>query len=393
MATKAYKFRIYPDPEQIVLLERTFGCTRYIYNKLLERSSQAYQAYKSDTSLPKPNPSGYSLVKLLPALKASPESIWLNEVSSVALQQKALDLGQAFTSFLKRKSSYPNFKNKRGHQSFRLTTVAFTLKASKFYIAKSATPIRVKWSRELPSQPTSCTITKTPTSKYYISFVCEYTPRKTTGQGIIGIDAGITDLATISNGITIANLRHYVRSQCRLARLQRQLSRKQKGSKNRNKARLRVATLHEHIANQRNDYLHKLTTKLVRDNQAIAIESLNVSGMVKNKKLAKHILDASWGKMRQYLTYKAIASQHCKIILTDPYYPSTQLCSVCGTKPKDKIKLGILSWTCSTCNTTHSRDVNAAKNLEILAHSQLHAARVSGSTASIILAPKYVQYH
>jgi len=226
---------------------------------------------------------------------------------------------------------------------------------------------------------------------YYAIFTAQYVSEPTTGSGFIGIDAGITDLATLSTGETLPNPRHYVRAQRQLTRLQRRLSRKQKGSNNRSKARLKVARLHDHIAAQRQDYLHVFTTRLIRENQAIGIESLNIQGMIRNRKLAKHIGDAGWGYMRQMLTYKAIASQHCRLILADPYFPSTHLCSTCGTKFPSKLGLKLREWTCGVCGTTHQRDENAAQNLEDLARSYHYRLQAEGKSELVILAKPYRQ--
>lgn len=392
---KGYKFRIYPTAKQKEQLAVNFGHTRFAWNQLLSEAQKEYEAYRDGTSLVKPDVSGFGLINKLSPLKAVYP--WLADASAVALQQKVLDLGTAFKSFFgknrKIKLGYPKFKSRKDKQSFRLMSGGFRINDDQLQLAKFQSSIQVRWSRTLPSPPSQCTVSLTPSGEYYVSFLCRYDPVKTTGTGIVGIDAGITDLATISNGVTIANLRHYVKAQSKLRQLQRRLSKKQKGSKNRSKARIKVAKLHCKISNQRNDYMHKLTTSLVCDNQAIAIERLGISNMARNHKLAKHILDAAWGSMREQLIYKVVASQHCKLILADPYYPSTQLCSVCGIKPDTKIKLGTLSWQCSNCHTVHQRDANASMNLEILARSELHRQRLLGDNASIILANRYVQYH
>ena len=388
---KGYKYRIYPTDSQKEQLAKIFGSCRYVYNRLLAESKVAYLLYKEDpTKTLKPSITGISLCYFVTAWKQQEETSWLAENPAQVIQQPAHHLADAYQKAFKSKKGFPCFKKREGRQSAVFTTQSYTLRSSVLQLAKFEEPMRIVWSRDLPTdKPGPCTISKTPSGKYYASFMCEYVPEKTHGEGIVGIDAGITDLATISNGITIANLRYYVKSQTRLAAAQRSLSRKKKGSKNRTKARLKVALCHEHIANQRNDYLHKLTTSLVCENQAIAIERLSVSNMVKNHKLAKHILDASWGKMREYLTYKAIASQHCVIILADPYYPSTQLCSTCGWHPGNRIKLGVTSWKCEHCGDVHSRDLNAAVNLELLGRSLLDQETLLGHHHNVIIAPNY----
>ncbi len=363
---KGLVFRIYPNAEQQVLLERTFGCSRKVWNELLALFSV------QKTEFPNEN----NLSRKLTELKAREEFEYLNEVSSKALQYVTRNLASAYKRFFKSKKAldYPKFKSKhRGKNSFTLTnntgfdTGYFSVKDDVFTIAKCKTPVKIVWHRELPSQPTSVTISKNSAGQYYASFLCDIMPEMTYGQGIIGIDLGIKTLATMSNGEVLQNPKHYVCTQKSLRKLQRRLSKKVKGSKNRDKARKKVAKCHLKIANQRKDYLHKLTRSLVRDNQAIVIEDLNVSGMSRNRHLSKHILDAGFGMFRRFLEHKVVESQWCRLIIADRFYPSTQLCSHCGCKPLVKIKLGVSEWTCLSCKTTHGRDTNASYNLEKLA--------------------------
>ena len=366
---KAYKYRFYPTADQRALFSKTFGCTRFVWNQVLSSVSKEYQDYviTKDTTLPspKPNVSGYGLVNALTVLKSNPEYNWLYDISSVALQQKLLDLGYAFTRFFKTHKGYPKYKSKRTTQSFRLTDIGFRFKGSEVYLAKSTTPLKVKWSRDLPSIPSSCTITLTPSGHYYISFICEYISKKTSGIGNIGIDLGLKDFAILSDGTKVANPKYYHKSQKRLARLQKQHSRKKKGSANSTKSRVRVAKLHQHVSNQRNDFLHKLSTKLVNDNQVISTENLKVVNMVKNHKLAKSISDVAWSTFILQLQYKARDSQHCKIVLMDQWFPSSHLCSYCHTQLSHKLKLSDRTWTCPTCGTTHDRDHNAAQVIKM----------------------------
>ncbi len=380
---KAYKYRIYPSKDSAQHLEQTFGCTRKVWNLALAKQNQAYydrialingvsytwdiieQQYEDD--IPRTYYSFEQACKDLTQLKKLDEYKYLNEVSSVAQQQKLMDLGKAYKA-MSNKAGAPKFKSKHGKQSFRLTTSGFQLRDGKLVIRGNA--IKVKWSRELPSPPSQVTVTRLPSGEYYASFLCEYQPVPTNGQGIIGIDMGLKTLASIydgSNHTAIANPRHYVKAQRKLARLQRKLARKTKGSKNRIKARIRVAKQYQAIANQRADYLHKLTSKLVSENQAICIENLHVKGMVSNHCLSKHVLDAGMGMFKAMLTYKTIQSSWCNLLIADRWFPSTQLCSVCYTKPTNRIKLGVSGWTCPTCNTIHDRDENAATNLYQLA--------------------------
>lgn len=391
---KGYKFRIYPNKPQKEYLDRVFGCCRFVYNHYLSKAIADYEKYTQDSSLQKPNINVFSICKDLVLLKNVPEFLWLKEAPTHVLQDSVHKLGNAYNGFFKNKKGYPKFKKKQNKQSVTFSVFSYVLKDKVFKLAKCKESFKVKWSRDLPTEsPGPVTVSKTPDGKYYASFMCSYASEKTTGTKFTGIDAGITDLATFSDGTSIENPRHYKKLSKQLVKQQRQLSRKKKGSKNRNKARLKVAKIHAKIANQRNDYLHKLTTWLVRENQAIAIERLMIKNMVKNHRLAKHILDASWGKMRDYLKYKSIASNHCKLFLADPYFPSTQLCSHCGMRPKEKIKLGVTRWTCCNCGSVHQRDHNAAKNLEILAISQFKMCAVMGIKESVVLTENYVPFY
>lgn len=391
MSKKGFKFRIYPDKDQIVLLERTLGCCRFIWNKLLDDSIQKYEYLVLNPDLPKPRLSGYDFSKEVTNIKQSHD--WLYEVANVPLQQSALNLGKAFANYFRNKKNntfkprvkpkknktgtfkeallntpgHPQFKKKHNHQSFTLTRAAFKIKNNQFFIAKCDKHLKIKWSRELPSEPSSCTISKTSSGQYFVSFICDYVPKLTYGKGIIGIDLGIKDFAVCSKGESVKNPKHYVKLQKCLRKHQRKLNKCQKGSSRKNKARIKVAKIHQRISNLRNDFLHKLSTRLVSENQAIVIENLKVSNMIRNRKLSKHIADASWSKFRQLLEYKVKDSLWCRLLIADQYYPSTQLCSVCYQKPKQKLALKIREWTCEYCGSTHQRDENASINLEHLA--------------------------
>lgn len=370
---KGYKYRIYPTAEQKQYLAKIFGNCRFIYNHLLSKCIEDYQTYLGDKqNRERPNVTGIGLCYHVTEWKHLPEYHWLKDSPAQVIQQPAHHLAAAFMKFFKEKKGYPRYKSKHGQQSVTFTTQSYTLTGKVFKTAKCDMPYDVRWSRDLPTdRPGPCTITKTPSGKYFVSFMCEFTPEKTSGQGVIGIDAGITDLATLSDGTCIENPRHYIKLQRKLRIHQRRLSRKKKGSSNRNKARFKVAKIHEKIANCRRDYLHKFTTRIVRENQAIGIETLQVANMARNRRLAKHIMDAGWVTMRTQLMYKCINSQFTKLILADPYFPSTQLCHVCLVKPAIKLKLDTRKWTCLNCNTVHQRDNNAAMNLAHLASGYL----------------------
>ena len=367
---KGYKFPIYPNEAQRIQLERTFGCCRYVYNRALAESQEAYAVYNDllgkGVINPKERPQvdGYYFTTRLPAYKQSEESLWLNEVSAVALQQAMLHLGNAYTRFFRERKGFPRFKKKQGLQSFSLMRTAFGLVDNKLRLAKTDGLIKVAFSRELPSEPSSLTISRTSTGKYYVSFVCEYMPVKTRGQGVIGLDAGIAALITTSTGEKIENLKATKTYAAKLKRAQQSLARKQKGSKNRTKARLHVARVHERIANVRRNRLHQLSRRLVNENQVIGMESLQVANMVKNRHLAKAIQDASWRSLRTMLEYKVAESQHATLVLMDTYYPSSHLCSETGRRLDRKLKLSERKWSCSHCGKWHDRDVNAALNIE-----------------------------
>ena len=385
---KGFKFPIYPTPEQKKLLEQTFGCCRKVYNVLLDQTSKEYDIHAEHKKLgiPSTPPSltGYSLTARLPLLKKDPEFHYLKEVSSVALQQSALHLGAAYQRFFYlikknkaapkpkkkprkdgRPDGYPRFKSKHdNHQSFTLMTSAFSLDENKhLVIAKCDTPLKVVYSRELPSVPTSCTITRSASGKYHVSFTCQYTPKKTTGTGTVGIDLGLTTLATLSTGEKIGNPRHFKRIQQKLRRSQKSLSRKKKGSANYAKARLKVAKLYAYSANCRSDYHHKLSRRLVNENQVIGMEHLVIPNMVKNRKLAMHISDAAWGSLGQKLRYKCEESQYTILVKVDTYFPSSHLCHNTGLKLDRKLLLSERRWVCPHCGELHDRDLTAAINV------------------------------
>ena len=381
---KGYKFRIYPTVEQRKQLAGLFGVNRFLWNFLIDRTEKAYQIYQEQLKLNPANPpdypktDGYSFCSMLPAIKQ--EYPWMKDHSSVSLQQTALHLGNAYKTFfqgrkLSRKPGKPRFKSKRNHQSVSLMKKSFILKDGQFTVAKMKAPLHVVWSRDLPSEPSSCTLSMTPSGEYYVSFTCEYTPPKTSGTKVTGIDLGLTHLATLSDGTKIDNPRHYQTTQRRLKRLQQCLSRKQKGSKNRTKARIRVARCHRRIAAQRNDHLHKLSRTLVNENQVIGLESLKVSNMTRNHKLAKHIHSAAWATLTRFIAYKAKESQHCRVILMHPFFPSSHICAVTGKKLDRKLELRERSWSCPHCGQKHDRDVNAA---QVIATEALHQVEWHG---------------
>jgi putative transposase len=363
---KGFKYRLYPTTEQIELLNHTFGCVRFVWNTMLDKSIKEYDAYKSDNSLTKPTVSGYDFINQIPDLKNNSNYQFLNNVSSVALQQSVLNLGKSYSNFfnkLGKKSGYPKFKSKHGKQSFTLVGNAIRVKDNEIKIAKSDIPLNIRWSRTLPSTPKSCTISKTPSGKYYISFVCEYTPTKTSGTSITGIDLGIKDFIVTSDGLKIPNPKHLYKHEKNLKRKQQHLSRCRKGSRNRNKARLKIAKIHEKITNQRNDFHHKLSRTLINENQVIGLESLMVKNMIRNRCLAKAIGGVAWSSFIGQLFYKSRESQHCNIVKMDTFFPSTHICSNTNMRIDRKLKLFERTWECPHCNQIHDRDINAAINI------------------------------
>lgn len=359
---KGYRFRIYPNSKQIELLNKTFGCKRFVYNHLLNKNIEEMKLFKKGLIKNKPVVNIFHLVKQLPSLKS--EYSFLEEVSSIALQQVVIDLAKAFKDFFSIKG-FPVFKSKRNKQSFRIVGEDFRITINGLLIPKCKTPIKIVLDRKLPSVPTSVTISKTTDGNYYASFVCESIPKITNGQGMIGIDLGLKDFCSFNDGSKIVNPKHLQKSEKKLKQLQRKLSKKQNGSSNRNKARLILAKQHQKIVNQRNDFLHKLSRQLVNDNQVIAIESLNIKGMLRNHSLAKAISSVSWSRFIDLLKYKVSESQWCTLIQMDHWFASTQICSCCSYRNKgnERLKLSQRYWICPSCDTTHDRDTNAAQNI------------------------------
>ena len=354
---RAYRFRFYPTPEQEMILAKTFGCARFAYNYMLRLRTDAWFKEKKRVGY-------HETSALLTELKKTPEYAWLNEVSSVPVQQALRHLQNAFTNFFAKRAAYPTFKRKDGPQSAEYTTSAFKWDGKSLKLAKMDAPLAIRWSRTIPkaAKVTTVTVSKDAAGRYFVSLLCDdVVAKKPASNGKVGVDLGLTHFAILSTGEKIAAPNTFRKYEAKLAKLQRRLAKKQKGSKNRAKARLKVARLHAKIADARRDFLHKLSTRLINENQVIAIESLSVSNMQKNRCLSKSISDASWSEFVRHLEYMARWYGR-ELIGIDRWYPSSKRCSDCGyTMPK--MPLSVREWVCPECGSIHDRDINAARNV------------------------------
>ncbi|MFJ9848966.1 RNA-guided endonuclease InsQ/TnpB family protein [Streptomyces sp. NPDC101150] len=356
---RAFKYRFYPTDAQAAELLRTFGCVRKVYNMALAARTEAWARQERIN---------YNRTSaMLTAWKKTEELAYLNEVSSVPLQQALRHLQVAFANFFGKRAKYPRFKSrKKSRKSAEYTTSAFRYQDERLTLAKMSEPLNIVWSRPLPkgSTPSTVTVSQDAAGRWFVSLLCEDPGVKPfpAADAAVGIDVGLGHLLTLSTGEKIANPMHERRDRARLAKAQRNLARKAKGDgANRIKARQKVARIHARITDRRRDHLHKLTTRLVRENQTLVIEDLTVRNMVKNRILARAISDAAWSEFRRMLEYKA-AWYGREVIAVDRFFPSSKLCSHCGTL-QEQMPLNIRTWTCKGCGITHDRDVNSAKNL------------------------------
>jgi len=359
--------RQYPTRKQEVFFANHFGCTRFIYNYLLGVRREAYQREGKSIG-------GLEAKKLIPVLKRQKEYEWLKEINSQSLQEAALDLNAAYERFFKKinGSGYPKFKKKGQKESFSVPqNFQIDPKRSYILIPKLRYPIRAKFHRSMKKvlEFNSITFSKSPTGKYYASINVEEemvgkkpVKKVTKKTKTVGIDLGLKDFLVESCGKKTNSPKYLRHSERKLKKSQQRLSRKQKGSKNRNKQRLIVARLHEKISNQRKNFLHQESSRLVNENQVIYLETLNVKEMIKNRHLSKSIADSGWGELLRQLRYKS-HWRGSKVVQIGMWEATSKLCSSCGYKNKD-LKLSDREWTCPDCGCVHDRDINAAKNIE-----------------------------
>jgi putative transposase len=357
MTQKAFKYRFYPTPEQETLLRQTMGCTRLVYNRALAARTQAW--YERQQRV------GYiETSTMLTNWKKQDDLQFLNEVSSVPLQQGLRHLQTAFSNFFAGRAKYPNFKKKHNGGNAEFTKAGFKFRDGQVFLAKSPQALAIRWSRQLPQgvEPSTITVKLSPSGRWTVSMLVDVEIQKLPESLTqVGVDLGITSLVVLSTGEKIANPKGFRAKKVKLRKAQKALSRKQKGSNNRAQARRKVAKIHAQISDARNDFLHKLTTRLVRENQTIAVEDLAVKNMVKNKKLALSISDASWGELVRQLEYKCDWYGRTFVKIAR-WFPSSKRCGHCG-HIVEQLPLNIREWDCPKCSTHHDRDINASQNI------------------------------
>jgi putative transposase len=364
---RAYKYRFYPTNEQKHILARTFGCARFVYNWALRLRTDAYyqenkRLYYSDTSA------------MLTQLKQQEDHAWLNEVSCVPPQQALRHLDKAFRNFFEGRAKYPTFKKRRNRQSAEYTTSAFKWDGTSLLLAKMTEPLAINWSRPLPdgAKPSTVTVTKDCVDRYFVSLLVEEDIKQLDErEQSVGADLGLKEFVILSTGEVVGNPKFFHKDEKRLAKAQRRHARKKKGSKNRAKARKKVARVHARIADRRRDFLHQLSTRLIRENQTVCVESLQVKNMVKNHSLAKAISDVGWSEFVSFLSYKAEWYGR-NLVKIDKWYPSSKRCFDCG-HILDSLDLDVRVWTCPECGVVHDRDLNAAKNIRSVGLTVLNA--------------------
>lgn len=354
---RSYRFRCYPTPAQEQLLTRTFGCARFVYNHMLQLRTDAWNQRREQIGY-------HASSAALTTLKKQPEYAWLNEVSSVPVQQALRHLQAAFARFFAKQARYPQFRRRNDTQSAEFTRSSFKWDGGTLSLAKMREPLKIRWSRHIPraAKVTTVTVSKDAAGRYFVSMMCDDVAQpKPVALGEVGIDLGLTHFAVLSNGEKVDAPRSFRNNEAKLAKLQRRAAKKTRGSKRHKKAKKKVARLHAKIADARNDFLHKLSSRLINENQVIAVESLAVANMLKNRPVAKSISDAGWSEFLRQLEYKARWYGRT-LINVGRWVPSTKTCSECGHKVP-RLALSVRAWSCPSCAIFLDRDVNAARNI------------------------------
>lgn len=364
---KSYKYKILPNEVQKILLNKHFGCIRFVYNYFLNERKKEYETNKQTLTY-------NNNAKALTILKQQEEYCWLKEINSQSLQYSLKSLDGAYINFFKKRTQFPRFKSKHDKNSFCVPQFV-KLEKNNLIIPKFKDPIKVILHRTFKGNIRQCTLSKTPTNEYFVSILVEteHIPYEKTNKQV-GLDLGIKDFIITSDGKKYKNNRYTKKYTKKLKKAQQHLSRKQKDSNRYNKQKLKVARLHKKITNSRNDNLHKISTKLIKSYDRIFIEDLNIKGMIKNPKLSKHIADASWSKFINMLSYKAIWNDK-EVIKINRFYPSSKSCHKCGYINQN-LTLQTREWICPECNSKLDRDLNAAINILIEGNKNISAGTV-----------------
>lgn len=384
---KAYRYRLYPTADQEQQFAHNFGQARFLYNFFLAERKAFYEAHKTEK---KKGLTYKDNANVLKKMKKDPQYEWLKIGHSQVLQQALKDLDTAYKNFFAKRAKFPKFHKKNDKQSARYMQYVFV--GDKWIDFPKIGKVKAVIHRPCEGKVKNVTATKTKSGRYFASVQVELDvpePKFDRTDVTVGVDMGLKDFAVTSDAVKIAAPKHLQKSQKRLARLQRRLSRRQKGSKGREKARLVVARQHEHIANQRSDFLHKISRWLVKTYGVVGVENLNVRGMVKNHKLARSISDAGWGEFKQQLLYKG-AWYGSQVVVIDRFCPSSRECSNCH-HVLPELKLSVREWDCPVCGEHHDRDINAARNIKNQASTRAGIARSHADGEDVSLGLKTKQ--